>query len=110
MVEYKYENLIRLAFNCDRGKNGAEKQLMRNAITMEEGETYAKHLGSFDKQFEKVKNYTSKALVKLSKTKPYSAEKDFFLDLDSKINWVATTAQLMTIVVTALDKVIELRK
>ncbi|AZI55151.1 hypothetical protein EIB75_07810 [Epilithonimonas vandammei] len=108
---FKYENLVRIAFDCPRGmRNGADLCVMQNAMTMEDGKTHAKHLGSFDKQFEKVKGYTSKALIKLSKTKPYSAEKDFFLDLDSKINWVGTTAQLMTIVVTALDKVIELRK
>lgn len=42
---------------------------------MENGDTNAKHLGSFEKQFDKVKNYTSKALIKLSKTKPFSSEK-----------------------------------
>ena len=107
---FKYENLVRIAFDCPRGmKNGADLCFMQNAMTMEDGKTFAKHLGSFDKQFEKVKSYTSKALIKLSKTKPYSTNKDFFLNLENEINSVGTTTQLMTIVTTALDKVIELK-
>ena len=111
MIEYRYENLIRIAFNCPRGmKNGAEKQLMLNAISMEEGKTFARHLGSFDKQFDIVKNYTSKALIKLSRTKPYSIEKDFFYGLGNEINLIGTTSQLTNIINIALDKVIELKK
>ncbi|MDQ1806008.1 hypothetical protein RAH57_18640 [Chryseobacterium sp. CKR4-1] len=107
----RFENLVKIAFNCSRGaKNGADLSFMQNAMTMENGDTFAKHLGSFDKQFDKVKNYTSKALIKLSKTKPFSTEKDFFLNLESKINFIGTTSQLMDIVNKSLDKVLELRK
>ncbi|WP_223606954.1 hypothetical protein [Chryseobacterium sp. OSA05B] len=76
---------------------------------MENGDTFAKHLGSFEKQFDKVKNYTSKALIKLSKTKPFSTDKEFFLDLESKINFTEITSQLMDIVNKSMDKVLELR-
>ncbi len=107
----RYENLVRIAFNCPRGgRNGADLNFMQNAMTMENGDTFAKHLGSFDKQFDKVKNYTSKALIKLSKTRPFSIEKEFFLDLEDKINFIDTTSQLMDIVNTAMDKVLKLRK
>lgn len=35
----RYENLVRIAFNCQRGtKNGADLSFMQNAITMENGE------------------------------------------------------------------------
>ncbi|WP_426476107.1 hypothetical protein ACP3T3_12055 [Chryseobacterium sp. CBSDS_008] len=107
----RYENLVRIAFNCQRGtKNGADLSFMQNAMTMENGDTYAKHLGSFEKQFDKVKNYTSKALIKLSKTKPFSSEKGFFLDLEGKVNYVGTTSQLMDIVNESMDKVLELKE
>lgn len=107
----RYENLVRIAFNCQRGaRNGADLNFMQNAMTMENGDSFAKHLGSFDKQFDKVKNYTSKALIKLSKTKPFSKERDFFLNLESKINYVGTTSQLMDIVNESMDKVLELRE
>jgi len=107
----RYENLVRIAFNCPKGaKNGADFNFMKNAMTMENGDSFAKHLGSFDKQFDKVKNYTSKALIKLSKTKPFSSEKEFFLDLEGKINFVGTTSQLMDIVNKTMEKVLELRE
>ena len=63
---FKYEMLIRNAFNCQSGmKNGAHLCFMQNAMTMEEGKTFAKHLDSYQKQFNVVKNYVSKALTKL---------------------------------------------
>ncbi|MFC4632441.1 hypothetical protein ACFO3O_00870 [Dokdonia ponticola] len=106
----KYESLIKNAFNCQKGnRNGADKSYMQNAMTMERGETYAKHLGSFDNQFEKVKNYISKALNKLSSTKHYSTKSDFFNELNTKLEYCNTTKDLMEIVELSLDKVIELK-
>lgn len=105
-----YENLIKIAFNCNRGmKNGADLCFMQNAMTMELGETFAKHLGSFEKQFDKVKNYTSKALLKIAKTKPYSSESEFFLNLEKNIQYSSSTLELMNIVNWSLDKIIELK-
>lgn len=107
----KYENLIRIAFDCPRGmRNGADLCFMQNAMTMENGDTYAKHLGSFEKQFEKVKQYISKALIKLSKTKPFSVEKELFLNLESELVYLNSTSQLMYVVDQAFEKVLELRK
>lgn len=106
----KYEMLIRNAFNCPRGsKNGAELSLMQNAMTMERGETFAKHLGSFEKQFEKVKTYISKALIKLTKTKPFLIEADFFSNLLQQLEYSSSTNELMAIVNNALEKVKELK-
>jgi hypothetical protein len=107
----RYEMLVRNAYDCPSAmRNGAHLSFMENAMTMERGETYAKHLGSFDKQFKKVKTYLSKALIKLTKTKPYSSEKVFFADLNDKIEPSNSTDQLMEIVNLGLDKVIEIRK
>ena len=107
----RYENLIRNAFNCDRGsRNGADLCYMQNAMTMERGETFAKQLGSFDKQFEKVKNYTSKGLIKLTKTKPFSNESFFFTRLNEKLEYISSTKELMEIVNDSMDKVIEIKK
>ena len=47
-------NEIRNAFDCQRGsRNGADLSYMKNAMTMERREIFAKHLGSSEKQFEK---------------------------------------------------------
>jgi len=91
-------------------KNGADLSFMQNAITMEEGKTYAKHLGSFEKQFEKVKNYITKALVKLAKTKPYSTEEVFFNILKNQIEFSDTTSELVDIINISVDKIIEIKK
>ena len=105
-----YEMLIRNAFNCQRGtRNGADLCYMKNVMTMENGETSAKHLGSYEKQFEKVKIYISKALLKLAKTKPYSKEVDFFNNHIEKLDYSCSTNSLMEIVNIALEKVIELK-
>lgn len=107
----KYENLIRIAFNCGRGSRyGAHLSYMENAMTMERGETYAKHLGPFAKQFEKVKKYISKALTKISKTKSYSSESKFFNELNIELNNSNSTDELMEIVKSSLGKLNELRK
>ena len=107
----RYEMLVRNAYDCPSGmRNGAHLSFMRNAMTMERGETYAKHLGSFDKQFNKVKTYLSKALIKLTKTKPYSKEKDFFADLNNQVEQSNSTDRLMDIVNSGIDKIIEIRK
>ncbi|MCB9426944.1 MAG: hypothetical protein H6584_07965 [Flavobacteriales bacterium] len=107
----RYENLIRNAYNCQTGnRNGAHLSFMQNAMTMERGESNTKHLGSFKKQFEKVKTYISKALIKLSKTKPYSKESIFFNGLNHELEYSNSTKDLMEIVNTGLDKIIELKK
>lgn len=107
----RYEMLVRNAFDCPSGmRNGAHQSFMQNAMTMERGETYAKHLGSFEKQFEKVKSYTSKALSKLAKKKPYSQESDFFNNLNGNLDLISSTGELMNIVNQAMNKVIALRK
>lgn len=106
----RYENLIRNAYNCSTSmKNGAHLCFMQNAMTMERGETYAKHLGTFDKQFAKVKDYVSKALIKLSKTKPYSIQSEIFIDFSNEITDISTTEELMKIVDNSLNKIIELK-
>ncbi len=107
----KYEYLMRKAFNCQRGsRNGADLCYMQNAMTMERGETFAKQSGSFEKQFEKVKTYISKALIKLAKTNPYFKEAEFFNILNERLKFLNSTSDLMDIVNSALDKVIEIKK
>jgi hypothetical protein len=107
---FRYEMLIRHAFDCPRGmKNGAHNSFLENAISMEKGETYAKQNGSFQKQFDKVKGYTSKALIKLSNKKPFSKEATYFLQLEDRLLEVGNTSQLQNLVDMGMEKVMELR-
>lgn len=109
-IAITYEMLIRNAFNCPRGaKNGADLSYMKNVMTMERGETFAKHLGTCEKQLQKVKNYLSKALIKLAKTKPYSKEMQYFYNLNEELENLNSTSRIVMLVNNALEKVIELR-
>ena len=105
-----YEYFIRNAYNCPSGmKNGAHLCFMKNAMSMEKGETSARHLGTYEKQFKKVKDYVSKALIKYSKTKPYSIHSNHFLNLNNQLEYKSTTNELMVIIEDAFEKVLELK-
>lgn len=53
-----------IEFDCRRGmRNCSDLSSMQIQL---QGKIYAKHLSNAEKQFEKVNNYTSKALIKLS--------------------------------------------
>lgn len=102
---FSYEMLIRNVYECPRGmKNGADLCFMQNAMTMERGESFAKNLGPFKKQFEVVKNYLQKALIKLSKTRKYNKSLGFFEQHLNNLSYANTTNELMEIVDTTLDE------
>jgi len=108
---FSYEIFICTAHNCERGmRYGADSSFMKNAMTMERGKTSARHLGSFQKQFEKVKNYISKALLKLSKRKPFSAEAAFFTALNDELAFATSTKTLIDIISRGQEKINELRE
>ena len=107
----RYERLIRIAYNFKPSKgNGADKGFMRNAIWAENGASYVKHLGSYEKQLEKVKVFISKALIKLSNTKPYNNAGEYFLWLNSKVKNAYSTEELLYVIDKATDKAIELKE
>lgn len=107
----RYEMLIRNAYDCRPGmRNGAHQSFMQNAMSLENGETFAKHLGTFEKQFQIVKKYVDKALLKLTKTKPFSSSADYFDILHGQTQYAGSTEHLMDIVDKALDKVVEIRE
>lgn len=102
---FNYEMLIRKAYECPSGmKNGAHLSFMQNVMTMENGDTFAKHLGSLKKQFGIVKNYIAKALIKLSKTRKYNSSLSFFEQHLNNLSCAHTTNELMEIIDTALDE------
>lgn len=102
---FSYEMLIRNVYECPRGmKNGADLCFMQNAMTMERGESFAKNLGTFKKQFDNVKNYLAKALIKLSKTRRYSNSFILFEQQLNNLSYANTTNELMQIVDTTLDE------
>lgn len=106
-----YEYFICRAFNCPRGnRNGADASYMKNAMSLEAGETYAKHLGSFDKQFSKVKDYIQKALVKLLKTKSYKDSHPLFESKKEELHYAGTTTALMRVIRDAMNEMNKYRE
>ncbi|MCW2263122.1 MULTISPECIES: hypothetical protein [Sphingobacterium] len=104
VIASKYENFIRKVFNCDRNKHGAHLSYMQNAMFMEQGETYSKHLGSLDKQFHTVHGYIEKALLHLIKKSKNGNEKVSFQELLIKSQEATNAKELMIIVNIAFDK------
>lgn len=103
---FSYEMLIRKAYECPSGmKNGAHLCFMQNAMTMENGETFAKHLGTFKKQFEVVQKYLAKALIKLSKNSKYKNAKMFFEEQLSNTENSTSTNELMEVVLISLEEI-----
>lgn len=102
---FSYEMLIRNIYGCPRGmKNGADLCFMQNAMTMERGENFAKNSGTFKKQFDIVKNYLKKALIKISKTRRYNNSLILFEQQLNNLSYANTTKELMEIVDTTLDE------
>lgn len=74
---------------------------LKNVLDIESGLTNSKHLGSHEKQFNKVKNYISKALIKVSKTAKYKQDSDLFLILNDKIDYCDSGDDLLLIIMRA---------
>lgn len=74
---------------------------LKNVLDLESGFTFSKHLGSHEKQFDKVKNYVSKALIKVSKTSKYKQSVDLFLMLNDKIDYCGSGDDLLLIIMRA---------
>lgn len=103
---FKYEMLIRKAYECPSGmKNGAHLCFMQNAMTMENGDSFAKHLGTFKKQFGVVQKYIEKALIKLAKNSKYKNSKIFFEEQFAITENSTSTIELMEIVLITLDEI-----
>ena len=97
-----FEMLLRKVFP----KRYAEtyQSLMRNAISMELGETHAKNLGSTEKQFAEAKELLTKTIDKLCVTPPYNAASGYFESFNMVIPICRSTACLMEVVDKALVK------
>jgi len=74
---------------------------LKNVLDLESGFTYSKHLGTHEKQLKKVKDYVSKALIKISKTSPYKQNADAYLSLNDQIDFCSSGDELLAIIINA---------
>lgn len=102
MAGRKFENLLRKIYPPRSVQ--ANKSLLENALTMEQGMTYAKQLGSSEKQFKEAQKKLLQALDKLQKKAPYSEAADYFNELYNGAERCNVASCLCDFVEDALQK------
>ncbi len=99
-----YEAFIRRAHQSVKtSSNGADSSFMQNLIDMESGRSNVKHLGSADKQVEKVKGYIDKALDKFLSKKLTDEERQQLTILKMRTERAYSSADLMGVVNAGLE-------
>jgi hypothetical protein len=102
-----FENFINQAhkYYGQSLKNGASGSYMTNLIEAEQGNNSVKHLGTFEKQLIKVKEYINKAIDAFLKPsrKLKEDEKLALMELKNRLNNAYSTSQLLSIVQQGLE-------
>jgi hypothetical protein len=96
----KYEVFIRKAFNCDRGKHGAEKGYLQFLLMADLGKNQL--VKPYEKQFSEVKNYLLRAIDQFRKNKLTPEQLKALEDLAISIN----TANTATDIIESLSEAI----
>lgn len=106
---FSYEIFIRRAYRCHQTlRNGADGSIFQNLCDTENGNGM-KYLGSFEKQFIKVKEYISKAIDKFIKpqknpSRRLNADEIKSLEeLKSELQNCLSSEELYTVVNKGLD-------
>ncbi|MCP9201324.1 hypothetical protein MKO06_15550 [Gramella sp. GC03-9] len=102
MAGRNFENLLRKVYPSKSVQ--ANKSLLENALTMEQGHNFARHLGSAEKQFTGAQNKLIKTLAKLCTTKPYNSASKYFEELVDRTERCNSAVSLHEIVENALKK------
>ncbi|MDP1816822.1 MAG: hypothetical protein Q8K92_20385 [Leadbetterella sp.] len=102
-----YEHFIRRAFNCERGKHGAETSYLKYLLMADLGKN---HLSQpYNKQLLEVKTYLIKAVDKLLTRKPTESEKTFLLKMRTEVENSGDATSLVPIIKSGLDNTIRYR-
>lgn len=102
-----YEFFIRRAFNCDRGKHGAETSYFKFLLLAEMGKNYLSQ--PYNKQLSEVKIYLIKAVDKFLTRKPTTSEKSFLIEMRSEIEDANDATTLVPIIKSGLENTIRYR-
>ncbi|MDT0678296.1 hypothetical protein [Autumnicola musiva] len=99
---FRFERLLSKVYSSN--SVNANKSLLENALTMEQGKTYAKHLGSSEKQFFALQKKLIETLNKLQIRAPYNKSSEYFKHLADYSEECNSAAGLSEIVEKALLK------
>jgi len=98
-----YERFIIESLGCTKGsKYGADSSFLKNAISSENGETFTKHLGSFEKQFRVLKNHILFALKRRFESKQIDTIS--YLSLINRLDECTKTVEIVELIETVLNK------
>lgn len=101
---FSYERfMMRFMDTSDRRKPGVDVSYMRNLIDMENGESNVKHLGSKEKQLERVKKYMDKAFIKKLKSIKVESDKKKLEVFHGQVHVAYSSDQLLEIIREAMD-------
>ena len=100
-----YENFMHRAYQkYDPSKDDRHSSAMKNTIDAENGQSWVKHLGTFDKQFAKLKTNIHKALDKYIANKKLKTEvTDTISTFKARVDNAMTTDELMMIIHQTLE-------
>ena len=102
-----YEFFIRRAFNCDRGKHGAETGYLRFLLLSDLGQNYLSQ--SYEKQLAEVKQFLLKAIDKFLSRNPTETEKVFLEQMKNYVSNVAKATQLVQPIIDGLEMTMRYR-
>lgn len=102
-----YEFFIRRAFNCDRGKHGAETAYLKYLLMSDLGKNFLSQ--PYEKQFTEVKGFIIKAIDKFLTRKPTEIEKTFLEQMKMSINKSNKATELVQLINDGLENTMRYR-
>ncbi|MCR9015335.1 hypothetical protein [Aquiflexum gelatinilyticum] len=95
-----YEFFIRRAFNCERGKHGAETAYFKFLLMADIGKNFLSK--PYEKQFKDVKGYIIKAIDKFLQRKPTSDEQIFLASMRARVESAENATDLVNPIIEGL--------
>lgn len=102
-----YEIFIRRAFNCDRGKHGAETAYLKYLLMSDLGKNFLSQ--PYEKQLTEVKGFLVKAIDKFLTRKPTESEKLFLEQMRISVNNSNRATELVQFINDGLENTMRYR-
>ena len=102
-----YEFFIRRAFNCDRGKHGAETAYLKFLLMSDLGKNFLSQ--PYGKQLAEVKGFLIKAIDKFLNRKPTDSEKLFLEKMRFSVENSTKATELVQLIEDGLENTMRYR-
>lgn len=102
-----YEFFIRRAFNCDRGKHGAETAYLKYLLMSDLGKNFLSQ--PYEKQLTEVKGFLIKAIDKFLARKPTESEELFLDEMRKSVSKANKATELVQVINDGLENTMRYR-